>query len=331
MKTFTVHNATTVADAQAALAKGKAAVYAGGTDLISTLKSMCSPTGYDTLVNIKKISGLDKITEDASGLKIGSLVTLTEIAKSEVIKSKYTALAEAARVVGTPQLRNTGTIGGNICQENRCWYFRADDNLFPCLRKPGGTNTCFALTGDNRYHSIFAAVSSCFAVSPSDIAPVLVAFNASIVTNKKTWAIGDFFAVKGEKQVAIDADEIVTEIQIPAPAAGTKSAYRKFALRKAFDFPIASAAAVVTTSGGNVTAARIALGAVHNLPRLVAAAGTGLVGKAIDNTSAEAAGTEAVRNAMEMPLNPSTTAIGNKYIIQLAKTMAKRAVLACKP
>jgi len=328
MKTFTVTNAKTVAEAQGALAKGKAAALAGGTDLISTLKSMCSPTSYDVLVNLKTIPGLTGIREDAGFLKIGALTTLTEIVKNDHVKSKYTALAEAARAVGTPQLRNEGTIGGNICQHNRCWYYRVDDNLFNCLRK-NSSGTCYALQGDNRYHSIFGLEKMCAAVSPSDIGPVLSAFGATIVTNKKEWDVKDFFAVNGEKQVAIDDDEIVTEIRIPIPAAGTKSAYRKYALRKAFDFPIASAAAVVTTSGGNVTAASIALGAVHNNPRLTTA-GTTLVGKTIDETSAEAAGVAATVGALPLPFTASTIAVGNAYIIQLAKVMAKRAVLACK-
>ncbi len=328
MKTFDVINAASVSEASAALAKGKAAPLAGGTDLISTLKSMCSPTGYDNLVNLKSIPNMVYIKEEGGTLKIGAMTTLTEIAKNDLVKSKYTALAEAAGVVGTPELRNAGTIAGNICQQVRCWYYRADDNLFPCLRKPGG-GLCYAVAGDNRYHSIFGAVSGCVAVSPSDVAPVLVAFGASIVTNKKTWAIKDFFAVNGEKQVAIANDEIVTEIQIPVPAAGTKSSYKKYALRKAFDFPIVGAAAVVTTSGGTVSGATIALGAVYNLPRLTTAGDT-LKGKAIDEASAEAAGVAAVSGANALPFIANTTTVGNKYVIQLAKVMAKRAVLACK-
>jgi xanthine dehydrogenase YagS FAD-binding subunit len=328
MKTFTVNNATTVAAASSALAAGNAAPLAGGTDLISTLKSMCSPTGYATLVNLKTIPDLSYIKEEGGMLKIGALTTLTEIAKNATVQSKYTALAEAAKAVGTPELRNVGTIAGNICQQIRCWYFRADDNLFPCARKKSG-GTCYALVGDNRYHSIFGLVNGCAGVSPSDTAAALAAFGASIVTNKKTWAVKDFFAVNGEKQVAIAADEIVTEIQIPTPASGTKSAYRKYALRKSFDFPIVGAAVVATASGGSVSAASIALTGVYNTPRITTA-GDSLKGKAIDDTSAAAAGDAAVSGASALPFVASTTAIGNKYIIQLAKVMVKRAVLACK-
>jgi len=328
MKTFNVTNATSVAAASTALAKGKSAPLAGGTDLISTLKAMCSPTSYETLVNLKTIPNLSYIKEENNMLKIGALTTLTTIAKNATVLSKYTALAEAAHAVGTPQLRNTGTIGGNICQENRCWYFRGDDNLFNCARKGSG-GLCYAMSGDNRYHSIFGAVNGCVAVSPSDIAPVLAAFGATIVTNKKNWTVKDFFVITGEKQVAIAADEIVTEIQIPTPAAGTKSSYKKFALRKAFDFPIVGAAAVVTSSSGSVSSASIALGAVHNAPRLTTA-GDSLKGKAIDAVTAEAAGAAAITGATALPFVANTTAIGNKYMIQIAKTMVKRAVLACK-
>ena len=331
MKTFNVTNAKTVAEAQAALANGKAAALAGGTDLISTLKSMCSPTSYDTLVNLKTIPNLSYIKEEGGFLKIGAMTTLTEIAKNDLVKSKYTALAEAARAVGTPQLRNAGTIAGNICQLNRCWYFRGDSNLFHCARKPSG-GPCYAMIGDNRYHSIFGPAGVCVAVSPSDTAPVLAAFGATIVTNKKSdWTTNAFFVVTGEKQVAIASDEIVTEIRIPVPAAGTKSAYRKYALRKAFDFPIVGAAAVITTSGGTVSAASVALGAVHNSPRIVSL-GSSLTGKAITKETAEAAGEAAIAGAtaLMVPEKISTTAIGNKYIIQLAKVMTKRAVLACE-
>jgi xanthine dehydrogenase YagS FAD-binding subunit len=261
-------------------------------------------------------------------LKIGALTTLTTIAKNATVLANYAALAQAAKAVATPELRNQGTIGGNICQKVECWYFRADDNLFPCLRKdPKGI--CYAVAGDNRYHSIFGGVNGCFAVNPSDTAAALTAFGASIVTNKKTWAIKDFFAVNGENTTALAADEIVTEIQVPTPPAGTKSAFTKFALRKSFDFPIVNCAAVITQAAGSVSAASIALNAVHNLPRKAADAETSIKGKAISPATAEAAGSAAVSGATAMPANANTTTIGNEYMIQIAKVMVKRTILAC--
>jgi xanthine dehydrogenase YagS FAD-binding subunit len=281
-----------------------------------------------TLVNLKTIPNLSYIKEEGGMLKIGALTTLSTIAANTTVQTNYTALAQAAGAAATPELRNQGTIGGNICQKVECWYFRADDNLFNCLRKdPKGL--CYAMGGDNRYHSIFGGVSGCFAVNPSDTAAALAAFGASIVTNKKTWAIKDFFAVNGENTTALAADEIVTEIQVPTPAAGTKSAFTKFALRKSFDFPIVNCAAVITQASGSVSAAGIALNAVYNLPRKATEAENSIKGKAINTANADAAGTAAVSGATAMPANANTTTIGNKYMIQIAKVLVKRTILAC--
>jgi len=329
MNPFTVTSPATVAEAAATLAKGNAAILAGGSEILAGLKAMNSPaTPPATLVNLKTIPNLSYIKEEGGMLKIGSLTTLTTIAANTTVQSKYTALAQAAGAAASPELRNQGTIGGNICQKVQCWYYRGDDNLFNCLRKDS-KGICYAMAGDNRYHSIFGGVGGCFAVNPSDTAAALTAFGASIVTNKKTWAIKDFFAVNGENTTALAADEIVTEIQIPTPATGTKSAFTKFALRKSFDFPIVNCAAVITQASGTVSAASIALNAVHNLPRKATTAETSITGKAINAANADAAGTAAVSGATAMPANANTTTIGNKYMIQIAKIMVKRTILAC--
>ena len=329
MNPFTVTSPATVAEAAATLAKGNAAILAGGSEILAGLKAMNSPaTPPATLVNLKTIPNLSYIKEEGGMLKIGSLTTLTTIAANTTVQTKYTALAQAAGTAASPELRNQGTIGGNICQKVQCWYYRGDDNLFNCLRKDS-KGICYAMAGDNRYHSIFGGVGGCFAVNPSDTAAALTAFGASIVTNKKTWAIKDFFAVNGENTTALAADEIVTEIQIPTPATGTKSAFTKFALRKSFDFPIVNCAAVITQASGTVSAASIALNAVHNLPRKATTAETSITGKAINAANADAAGTAAVSGATAMPANANTTTIGNKYMIQIAKIMVKRTILAC--
>ena len=313
MKDFTHVNATTVAAAAAELAKGKTQVIAGGTDIMTTMKGMISANLPDTLVNIKNIPNMAYIKEEGGMLKIGALTTLTTIAKSSVVMGAYKVLAEAAKATASPELRNMGTIGGNICQRPRCIYYRNEFNNFPCLRKnPSGL--CYALAGVNRYHSIFGAVNGCVAVCPSDTAPALVALKAKIVTNKKTWEAADFFVIKGEQINSLDADEIVTEIQVPTPAAGTKSAYRKFAFRKAIDFPLVSAAVVVSGS-----TASIVLGGVHNSPRVATAAQAAVTG-AITEAMAEAAGTAAITGA--------TALAQNGYKRQIAKTLVKRALLA---
>jgi len=316
MKKITHINATTIDEAVSALGAGKA-VIAGGTDLLGYMKGHVSPNAPDTLVNIKTIPDMDYIEEEDGMLKIGALAKLADIAKSSVVQSKYAALAEAAHKVGTPELRNMGTIGGNICQFVRCWYYRCERNSFDCLRKnPAGT--CQALLGDNRFHSIFGARHGCIAVNPSDTAPALVALDATIVyqspTETKSETAEDFFTFTGagsEKTTVLADNEIVTEIQVPTPADGTKSAFVKFALRKAFDFPIVNCAVARIGSSG-----RICLNGVHNFPKRVRDAEDAL-------PNADAAGAAAVADAI-----PASPAGHNKYMIQIAKVMVKRAVEA---
>ncbi len=315
MKKIAHINATTVSHAVSALG-ADAAVCAGGTDIYGYMKSMVSPNEPDTLVNIKTIPDLDYIREEGGVLKIGALTRLADIAASSLVIGNYTALAEAALKVGTPELRNMGTIGGNICQLVRCWYYRAEYNAFNCIRKGGGL--CYAILGDNRYNSIFGGIDGCFAVNPSDTAPALVALDASVITSSgRTIGVDDFFASNGEKTTVLDDDEIATEIQIPTPASGTKSAFTKFAIRKAFDFPIANCGAAISS-----TNARICINGVYPTPRRATEAEEAIVGQEINDANAEAAGAAAVDSAFSLPMN--------KYMIQLTKTMVKRAILACK-
>jgi xanthine dehydrogenase YagS FAD-binding subunit len=324
MRKFAHINATTIDEAVNALKKGDAMVIAGGTDLLGTLRFEVLRTEQypKTLVNIKTIvPSLDYIKEEGGMLKIGAVTRLEDIAKSAIVQQKWTALAEAAHNTASPHIRESGTIGGNICQLNRCWYFRKRDNRFDCIRKGG--NMCFAMAGDNRFHSIFGAVQACIAVNPSDIAPALVALNAKIVTNKQTIDIENFWKVVVPGSTALADDEIVKEIQIPALAAGVKSAFVKFALRASIDFPVVNCAAAV--GGGN---ARICLNAVHNNPYRVTKAEDSIKGKAIDETTAAAAATAGVTGNLVMPAAGSNP--GNKWKVQLANAMIKRAILACK-
>ncbi len=324
MKTFTHINAGTVKEASAALSEhnGKTVLIAGGTDLIGILKDAVLPSCPETLVNIKTISGMDYIREESGVLKIGALAKLSEIAKNSAVSSKYAALAQAAAAVGSPDLRNMGTIGGNICQRVRCWYYRSSDNYFNCKRKNAG-GVCYAMAGDHRYHSIYGTSGGCIAVNPSDTAPALVALGASIKTSKRTMAAKDFFTATGsDSTTVLEEDEIVTEIQIPEPPKGTKSAFVKFAIRKSIDFPIVNCAAVITSSGGTVSAASIVLNAVQGMPHKATTAEDTIKACAIDETTAQAAGDAAVTAA--------TPLAGNKYMVQIARTLVKRAVLACR-
>ena len=167
MRKFTHINAATIDEAAAKLEEydGKAYVNAGGTDLIGTLRFEVLREYPEAIINLKTIApAMSYIKEEGGTLKIGALATLEEIAESEVVKSKWAALAEAAAKTASPHLREAGTIGGNICQMNRCWYFRKGQNRFDCIRKGG--NMCFAMAGENRYHSIYGAVKACIAVKP---------------------------------------------------------------------------------------------------------------------------------------------------------------------
>jgi xanthine dehydrogenase YagS FAD-binding subunit len=332
MKAFNHKNAKTLAEAKTALAGGKGTIIAGGTDLIGQLKDnlfgqydddrfgklnkATAPKYPATLVNIKTITPkLDYIKEDGGMLKIGATTRLADIAGDKMVKQKYTALAQAALRVATPHVRDMGTIAGNIAQLHRCWYFRKPENRFPCIRKGG--EKCYAMSGDNRYHSIFGPAKgvACIAVHPSDVAPALIALDAKIVTTARTIPIEQFFDVKLPNNTVLAADEIITEIQVPTPPAGAKSAFLKFAIRKSIDFPIVNCAVLV---GGG--APRIALNAVAPKPYRATKAEAAVAGKKITEAIAEAAGAAAVADA-----SPLTA---TKYKVQIAKTLVKRALMA---
>ena len=321
MKNFAHVNARSLDEAVAALRRyGKrAAVIAGGTDLLGKMKDEILPVYPEALVNIKTIPGLDSIACKDGALAIGALARLEDIATDEVVKRDFYALAEAARRAASTHLREMGTLGGNICQDIRCWYYRNPNNRFPCLRKGGGR--CYAIDGDNRYHSIFggSVEKGCYAVHPSDIAPALIALDASIKTTRRTIKAEDFFQVSVTKTTVLDDDEIATLIEIP-PQPG-KSAFIKFALRKAIDFPIVNCAAMISMSQEKVASARICLNAVYVTPYRAAEAEKAMMGKTITEANAEAAGASAVCAAKPMT--------HNAYMVPVAKTMVKRAILGC--
>ena len=316
LKAFTHHNVESIDEAASLLGEygRKAKIIAGGTDLLCVMRDFILPEYPEAIVNIKGIQGLDYIKEEAGVLKIGALAPVAEMIDDATIKSKYIELSQAADAVGTPELRNMGTIGGNLCQEVRCWYYRTLNNYFFCFRK-GGT-LCNAIIGDNRYNAILGG-SVCFAVCPSDIAIALGALNATIVTNKRSVPIDDFFVVLGN---ILDNDEIITEIQVPEPKSGTKQVFLKFRIRKAIDFAISSVATAINVDGGVVTDARIVLGGVAPMPYRATDAEEAILGNSINESTAETAGENAVIGAV--PLSK------NKYLIPITKALVKRAVLA---
>ena len=316
MRRFAYKNATTVAEAVSLLKAGNAAVLAGGTDILNLLKIGALTSPPETLVNIKNIPGMNFIREDAYGLKIGATTRLSDIASSEMVKSKYAALARAAKLVASPPIREMGTIAGNLCQEVQCWYFRRSfltGSFFDCLRKGG--SKCYAVAGDNRYHAILGA-RQCFAVCPSDVAVALTALDAAIITNRRSIPIDGFFRVQGK---VLNGDEIIVEIRVPTPKPGARQVFIKFALRPAIDFAVASVAATLAYELGKVSYARIVLGAIAPVPYRAKGAEDALEGNAISEPIAEASAAAAIKDAV--PLS------NNKYKVQIVRTLVKRAIL----
>ncbi len=322
MKPFKHINAKTVDDAILA-SSGKSKFIAGGTDCLSLLKNSVLKTYPEFLVNIKTISGLNNIEAKADGIKIGALSTLAEVAESPIIRKKYGVLADAARAVASPPIRNMGTLGGNLCQEVRCWYYRCSPltgRNYLCYRKGG--RECFAITGDNRYYAILEG-KACFAVCPSDTAIALTALGAKIKvkgpTGVKTIRIKDFYRTLGN---VLKPNEIVTEVRVPKPPGqkGLKQSFFKFRTRKAIDFAIASVAAIITVEGGTCKDARIVLGAVAPTPVRAAKAEQAIKGKAINAATAEEAAAAAVAGAVPLTMNA--------YKIEVIKVLVKRAILA---
>lgn len=319
MKAFIHRDATTIEQASAMLAeyKGQAALIAGGTDILGVVKSDILPDYPQALINIKNIPGLDYIKEEAGVLKIGALTRLQDVADSSIVNANYSALAKAYATTASGGLRNMARVGGNLCQKSRCWYYRYPQEVggrFFCFRKGGAL--CYAVPGENRYHAILAG-QVCFSVCASDAATALSALGAIVVTNKRRIPIGDFFVVLGN---TLAQDEIITEVQVPTPKAGTKQTYTKMAMRKAIDWALVSVASAINIAGGTVTDAKITLGGVATVPYRAVGAEAAIKGKAITEELAAAAGNAAVADAF--PLSK------NGYKVQIAKVMVKRAILA---
>ena len=323
MKTFTHVNARSIEEAVSYLNRyeGRAHIIAGGTDLLGKMKDEILPGYPEALVNIKTIPGLETIQEKGGALKIGPLTRLEDIGTNSLVRKRYRAMAQAAAQTASPHIREMGTIGGNICQDIRCWYYRNPNNRFPCLRKGGGR--CYAIEGDNRYHSIFggSVEKGCYAVHPSDTAPALIALDGIVETSKRELRAEDFFKVGVKSTTVLDHDEIVTGIRIPRPVEGVKSAFIKFAIRKTIDFPIVNCAAKVSTKGGKVTSARICLNAVYVKPYRAEQAEEAILGKALTDENAARAG-----DSVESDAKPLKD---NRYMVHIAKSLIKRSLMAC--
>jgi len=303
----------------------KASVFkSGGVDVFDLVKEgLLKP---QKIINIRNIPGLDKIGYDPKkGLSIGSNVTLAEIASNPDIKTHYLALHQAVNHAATPQLRNMSTLGGNIAQRNRCWYFRSADH--DCFRKGG--DRCFARhseTGENENHAIIDN-GSCVSVHASSIATALMAFNASVIIvneegKKKEVHMDDFFVTAG-KDIAMEnvlqAKEIITEITLPAPSKNTKSAYIKQVARESYDWSLGDVAVVLEVSGDTCRSASIVLGAAAPVPYRSMEAQQAIEKKTINGENALAAAEAAMSKARPLAKNG--------YKVPLFITTIKQAIL----
>ncbi|MCS7223049.1 MAG: xanthine dehydrogenase family protein subunit M [Armatimonadetes bacterium] len=298
----------------------QAKVLAGGVDLLGEMKEgIISPKRVVNLKGVKDLYRLDFSEKD--GLTLGALVTLTQIESHPTIIARYRALAEGAHSVATPQIRNMSTIGGNLCQRPRCWYYRHHD--INCLKKGG--RLCFAYNGENKYHAILGG-GPCYIVHPSDCAPPLIAFDSSVTLasprGERSLSLEDFFVLPSQRmdhETVLEPDEIVTFIKVPAPPKGTGSAYVKIREKQSFDFALVGCAAVVRMEGGVCRQARIVLAGVAPIPWRSREAEEVLEGKAITEEIAEKAGQAAVAKAEPLAQNA--------YKIPMTVAAVKRAIL----
>jgi xanthine dehydrogenase YagS FAD-binding subunit len=294
--------------------RGQSLLYAGGTDALARIKE-----GVDSpkqIVNLKSVKDLTKIEEASDGLHIGAGTLLADIAENNSVQ-KYPGLLEAAQSVGTPQLRNMGTLGGNLCQRPRCWYYRS--RHFPCARKEG--DICFAVDGRNKYHAILGG-DACFIVHPSDLAPMLIALDAKVKilgpNGEREIPLDELFILPSQdilKETVLNPQELITQVIVPPPSG--KSHYLKFRERKSIDFALVSVALSANISGKNVSNVIIVLGGVAPKPWRAKKAENALEGKEASNYNVEQAAAAEMEDAVALEQN--------EYKVVLTKNLIRKA------
>lgn len=322
MPAFELYQPDTVENAVELLGRfgGDGWAMAGGNDSLDWFKDRIKRPKY--VVDLTGIDVLRGIRDTADGgVEIGALATLTQIEQSPLIQGRYKLLADAARHVASPQIRNTGTIGGNVCQDARCWYYRYGVD---CYR--AGGNTCYADTpeGQNREHCLFGA-DRCVAVTPSDTAPALVALDATMVvlgpSGERTVPVEQFFIgpnVDITRMTSLQRGEVLTAVRLPGAWAGATSYFEKVADRNTWDFPLVNIAAAMFVSGDRIERIRLAAGAVQCVPRRLTVVEEVVIGQPKDADTATLAGQSAVRGAT--PLN------FNHFKIPLLQNLVTRAI-----
>ena len=298
---------------------GQAEILAGGTDLLALMKDdVLHP---ERLVNIKQIKEMSGVTASSQGLRIGALTTLGELADHVNVVKDYPALAEAINDAASPQIRNMATLGGNLCQRPRCWYFRGGFGLL--AKDESGRDRVTA--GENRYHAILGNGGPAKFVSPSSIVPALIAYGASIrlIGPKGTREVPleRFYVIPkddGEREHDLKPNEILSEVIVP-PADGVRVAHYEVRQKQAFDWPLAVAAVSLRMKGSTVESARVVMGHVAPVPWRSSEAEQALAGKIVSEGVAKSAADAAVQSAT--PLSH------NAYKVQLARVAVKRAIL----
>jgi len=324
MKAFEYYKVKSVTEAVSLLAKygEKAAILAGGSDLFGIMKDRPEGPKFKMpqhLIDIKGIKDLNYIKDRKGSLKIGAAATLSEIVSSDLIGGKYPLLVQAAAQVGVPQIRNVGTLAGNLCQRPRCWYFRR--SLFhDCLRKGG--STCYALDGENQYHAIIGG-SGCCMVYPSDMAPALMALKARVeIAGAKGNRMVDMeqFYTRPEKNIMkeniLTPQEMVVAVEIPAPASG-KGVYLKLKERQAFDFAVVSVAVNLILKNNVIADSRVVFGGVAPFPFRSVKAEAALKGKQTK---------EAIAASSRVAMEGAEALSGNGYKITAAKGILEKAL-----
>ena len=273
----------------------------------------------DVLVHLRGMKGLDHIEKHGGGVEIGGQVTLDALSRNPLIRSQYAVLAQAAETVATPQIRNVGTLAGNVCQRPWCWYYR---NGFPCFK--AGGNTCYSIAGENQFHAIFGGGPS-FIVHPSDTAPALVALNATFKiagpAGDRTVAAADFFVLPKQnaaKENILRDDEVLASVHLPAPRPGTRSGYLKIMDREAWTHAVVSAAVVLEMDHDVCRSARIVLGGVAPVPWHVPDTERLLAGQKITP--------ELVARVAEAAVAGANPLAKNAYKVPLTKNTVKRIV-----
>jgi xanthine dehydrogenase YagS FAD-binding subunit len=296
-----------------------ASIVGGGSDLLGMVKEhLIAP---DVLVNLKTIKGLDQLAVDSGKVKIGGLMTLNTLARDPLMHKQYKVLAEAADSVATLQIRNTGTLAGNVCQRPWCWYYR---NGFPCLKNGG--EICYSASGENQFHAIFGGGPS-YIVHPSDTAPALVALDAEFriagPAGERVVRAADFFVlprVDFKRENVLAPDEVLIAVHLPPARPGVRSTYHKELDREAWTHAVVSAAVVLEMEQHVCRRARIVLGGVAPIPWRLPKVEAMLAGQRITPELAAKAGESAVEGARPLAKNG--------YKIPLTKAVVKRTLLA---